>query len=242
MKYVYLVLALLALSLTSVSAQSDFYYYNLDGSPINLNVFDSLVAVRFDPSHREDARAFALEQSLLVDNSDFEFVGNRTHIFRIEPGYSLAQAMSELRSQENVTMVNPVAHNRYGDRWKMSNQLLVTYLQSTDQAQIDSLELVFGLDRAEVLDEKLKAFVLDYNMKTQSDITKIARDYFNTGLCLAVEPAMSFVAYPASLDPYHEFQYQLDNVGVEGGTVDADVDWSESNLHQRALVPILLWR
>lgn len=217
-------------------AQSDYYYYDSDGSHINLNVFDSLVAVRFAPSHGGTAQAFASEQPLLVDNSDFEFIGNRTYVFRVESGYSIAQAMSELRSQESVAMVNPVAYNRYGDRWKMNNRLLVTYLESTSLYEIDSLESVFGLDRAEVIDDSLKAFALDYNQTTQFDITKLARDYFNTGLCLAVEPVITFVAYPASTDPYYPNQYQLDNVGQNGGTLDADIDWSESNLYQRALV------
>ncbi len=232
MRHFILSLLLTLASAAVVSAQSDYYYYDSDGTPIYLDVFDSLVAVRFDPSHGGTAQSFSIEQPMLVDDVEFEFIGNRTHIFRIEPGISLAQAMFGLRLQQDVAMVNPVAYNRYGGRWKMNNQLLVTYNQSSAQYEIDTLEISFGVSRVEVIDDSLRMVVLDYNQTTPFDITKIARDYFNTGLCLAVEPVITFAAYPASNDPYYSLQYQLDNVGQEGGTVDADIDWSESDLYQ----------
>ncbi len=230
---------LIALALSSLTAaQSEFYYYDTDGSPIYLNVFDTLVAVRFSPEHGGSAQAYAIENPLLADEAEIEFIGNRTYIFRVEDGISLSQALSTLRWEEEVTIVNPVAHNRFGDRWKMSNQLLVVYPQELPQATIDSVEQAVGLERVEMISDSLRIVVLEINQVTPHDITKVARDYFQTGFCQSAEPVITLRAYPASNDPFYTHQYQLENVGQEGGTIDADIDWNESNHYNG---PILTW-
>ena len=224
MKHVYLVLALLALSLTSVSAQSDFYYYDLQGNPVYLNPIDTLVAVRLLDGSSSSAQTFAGQQTSLSDALTFSFVGNGTFVFRLEEGFSLASAMAALRADEEVAMVNPVAQNSFGERWTMNNRLLVMYLQSTSQEQSDSLAWAHGLTLAEVIDDSMKLVVLEYNSPTMDDITTICRNYFQSGLCLVVEPEITSKAHAASADPLYANQWQFENTGQTGGTFDADID------------------
>ena len=223
--------AFAALMAGNVAATSDFYFYNIDGSPIYFDVVDTMVAVRIDPASGSNALALAFQSSCLADNENFEYLGNQTHLYRLESGFSLANAMAQLRLNGQVAMVNPVAHNDLGDLWKMNNRLIVIYKQTTTQTQRDSLQSAFGLDLEETIDDSLKVVVLACNQITPYDVTRIARDFFGSGLCLTVEPDVMSRGYAATNDPYYGHQWQFDNVGQDGGTADADVDWSESNLY-----------
>ncbi|MGB5139416.1 MAG: S8 family serine peptidase [Candidatus Zixiibacteriota bacterium] len=231
MKYVLLLLTLLIPAATQSLAQSAFYYYDLEGSPVYLNPIDSLVVVRFTEATSSSAQEFAIEQQTLSDDFAFDFIGNRTFVFRIEAGYSLSAAMSALRLDDEVAMVNPVAQNRFGERWTMSNQIIVTYLQSTTQEQMDSLQLAHGLELAEVIDDSVKLVVLEYDSQTMEDITGICRSFYDTGFCLAVSPEIASKGHPATNDPYYPEQWQLENTGLTGGTYDADIDWPEARLY-----------
>jgi hypothetical protein len=49
-------------------AQSNYWYYNYDGTPLNFEVFNNLVAVRIDPDLPGwNAGQFAIEQECLID-------------------------------------------------------------------------------------------------------------------------------------------------------------------------------
>lgn len=223
----------LALSVIA-TAQPQFYYYGLEGEIIAIDPIDTLVAIRFAEIPTGGAQAFAYEQAMLADDDDFKFIGNRTFVFRIEPGIPLTTVMSFLLLDDEVAMINPVGHNRLGEPWWMNNRLLVTYKQTPTLAELDSLEAAFGVTRVEVIDDSVRVVVLEYNEATDLDITRVARFYYNTGYCLAVEPVIATRGYGASNDPFFHHQWQLENVGQEGGTIDADIDWEESRRFRSA--------
>ncbi len=234
MKHLFSSLIFVILLAGAVVAQPEFFYYGLEGQIIEINPIDTLVAVRFAETATGSAQAFALRQTMLQDDDDYEFVGNRTFVFRLEPGYDLPSVMFALLADEEVAMTNPVGQDSFGNPWWMNNRLLVTYKQDADLAAIDSLESAFGLTRVETIDDSVRVVVLEYNEPTYFDITWLARNYYNTGFCIAVEPEITTQGYPATSDPFFIHQWQLENVGQEGGTIEADIDWEESRRFRSA--------
>lgn len=219
--------AVVALSVAA-TAQSDYFCYNLEGQPVYLNVFDTLVAVRLVDGSGAGAQTLATNHAVLSDGLDFDFIGNQTFVYRLESGYTLDDAMLWLRLDDNVAMVNPVAHNSAGSLWTMNNRLIATFKETATPVEIAALLDQFGLRIAETIDDSLQVFALERDSATAYDITYYARVLWGSGLCIAAEPDITSEGQAASLDPYYHHQWQLENTGQEGGTADADIDWPES--------------
>ncbi len=165
---------------------------------------------------------------MLSDGLDFDFIGNQTFVYRLESGYMLDDAMLWLRLDDNVAMVNSVAHNSAGSLWTMNNRLITTFKETATPVEIAALLDQFGLRIAETIDDSLQVFALERDSAAAYDITYYARVLWGSGLCIAAEPDITSEGQAASLDPYYHHQWQLENTGQEGGTVDADIDWPES--------------
>ncbi|MCX6831175.1 MAG: hypothetical protein NT028_03460 [candidate division Zixibacteria bacterium] len=125
----------------AAQAQSNYWFYNYDGTAINLNVFDDLVAVRIDPSLPSfDARQFAAEHEFLVDTLSVESAPRNFYLYGIKQGHSLTNVMTSLRDEAGVLMVNPVVRDCFSERAKLDNSLCVIYKSTTTPAQMDSLQ------------------------------------------------------------------------------------------------------
>jgi thermitase len=214
----------------AAQAQSNYWYYNYDGTSLNFEVFDNLVAVRIDPNLPSwNAGEFAIEQECLIDTFGVESAPGDFFLFGIEPGYNLNYVMTLLRFEESVLMVNPVVRDNHGDRAKLDNSLSVIYKSTTTPAQIDSLQQAWQLTVREVLDDSaLQIYFLDNDQRTSDDITVLARRYYESGLCLAVEPNLTMKGHYNSNDAYYSEQWPLKNTGQHGGTPGADIDWEIS--------------
>lgn len=219
---------LLVIALAGTSqAQSSYWYYSYDGATLSFNVFNNLVAVRLDPNLSGWlAAGFAIEQEFLIDTFTVDPAPGNFYLYGIEQGYSLNFVMTVLRFDERVLMVNPVVRDSYGDRAKLDNSLSVIYKSTTTPAQRDSLQQAYQLAVREVLDDSaFQIYFLDYNERTSYDITILARQYYQSGLCLAVEPNLTMKGRYNSNDPYYGEQWPLKNTGQNGGTPGADIDW-----------------
>lgn len=206
-------------------AQGDYWFYDRDGTEIELDVYDSLVAVRIDPAAGGFAhQTLAYEHESLEDDFDFEFLPGGFYLFGIEPGYSLEQVMLELRLEEEVFMVNPVIRNEYGKESFLGNRLLVHFNEGTTRSQIDSLNISYGFTLTDSLGTDHVLYLFDYEQETWSDITALACAYYESGFCYVVEPSR-MSTLEALGDPYYGEQWHLRNTGQEDGTPGADIDW-----------------
>lgn len=230
-------LLLVILLAFTAQAESNYWYYNYDGTSLNMDVFDNLVAVRIDPNLPGwSAGQFAIERQCLIDTFAVETAPGGFFLFGIEPGYSLSYAMILLSIEESVLMVNPVIRDSYGDRAKLDNSLSVIYQPTTTPAQIDSLQQAWQMTVREVLnDSAFQIYFLDYNERTSYDITILARKYYESGLCLVVEPNLTMAGRYNSYDPYYGEQWPLKNTGQNGGTPGADIDWEMAELYENPL-------
>jgi hypothetical protein len=166
-----------------------FGSYNSDGSLLKYEVFDTLVSVRMDPLLSGfDPDSFASHHAYLSGVSPRTLTSGGFYTYSIVSGYDLATVMSDLRQEPSVFMVNPVLIVSAG-RGTLDNSLSVIYKNSTSGTEIDSLQVCFGLTASEILNDlAFDIYFLDFNGRTDKDISGIARDYFETGLCLVVEP------------------------------------------------------
>jgi subtilisin family serine protease len=221
----------------AAQAESNYWYYNNDGTALSMEVFDNLVAVRVDPNLPDwDAEHFARDRECLIDSFTIEAAPGNFFLFGIEPGYSLNYAMTLLCLDESVLMVNPVVRDSYGDRAKLDNSLSVIYKPTTTPAQIDSLQQAWQLTVREVLeDSAFQVYFLDHNERTSYDITILAQSYYESGLCLVVEPNLTMVGRYDSDDPYYSEQWPLKNTGQHGGTPGADIDWEIAEQYENPL-------
>jgi hypothetical protein len=148
---------LLVALLSSISqAQSNYWYYNNDGSRLDFQVFDNLVAVRVDPALPGfNAANFAIENACLVDTFTAQPAPGDFYVFGVEPEYDLNSAIGQLLTRPEVRMVNPVVKDEYEDPAKLDNSLSVIYKSSTSQGEIEALQQSFGLTVKRVLDDSV---------------------------------------------------------------------------------------
>jgi hypothetical protein len=219
-------LLVMVLAITS-QGQSDCWYYNYDGTAVNLKVFDNLVTVRIDPNLPSfNARQFAAEHEFLIDTFTVESAPRNFYLFGIEPNHSLSNVVTRLRDEASVLMVNPVVRDEYGERAKLDNSLSVIYKSTTAPAQIDSLQKAWQLTVREILDDiAFQIYHLDANQRKSDDITVLARRYYESGLCISVTPNLTSKMHSSTNDAYYGQQWPLKNTGQNGGTPGADIDW-----------------
>jgi hypothetical protein len=193
MRRLILTLTLVALVPAMAAAQGNYWYYDRNGGILELDVYDSLVEARIDPSHTGFSPVqFAEEHESLVDDFELELLPGNFFLFGITPGYTLEQVMSELRSEEEVFMVNPVIRNIYDMPSYPYNRLLVIFNQGVTDEQICSINEELGLTLTGTQGTDLVLYLLDYEQKTSLDITAMARSYYESGLSRVVEPSTMF--------------------------------------------------
>jgi subtilisin family serine protease len=230
---------LLAMVLAVTSqAESNYWYYSYDGTTLNMDVFDNLVAVRIDPGLPSlNLQGFAIEREYMIDTFAIEPAPGGFYLFGVEPGYNLNYVMTLLRLEEGVMMVNPVVRDSYGDRAKLDNSLSVIYKSTTTPAQIDSLQQAWQLTAREILDDSVfQIYFLDRNEITSDDITVLARGYYESGLCLVVEPNLTMKGHYNTDDAYYSEQWPLKNTGQNGGTPGVDIDWEIAQQYTNAFL------
>ncbi len=227
MKKIIAVMFLLALLAAPLHAQGNYWYYDLDGSPLYFETYTNLVEIRFDPNiPGPNAAEFAIAQPFLSDTFDIEEAPNQFFVFGIETGYDLQDVMSSLRMNDTILMVNPVVRTVYDDRGKLDNSLIITWKPTTTPEQIVSTEHIYSLTVTETFQESLTVtHIVSYNGRYSYDITQLARNLNNTGLCIVAEPNLTYPAHANTNDPYFGEQWQFKNTGQNGGTPGADIDW-----------------
>ena len=76
---------------------AEYFVYNMDGSHIETETIDSLIAVRFDPDASVNSVNFAYSKEYLQDEIEFEFLSGRFTVFEIEAGWDFESVAEQLR-------------------------------------------------------------------------------------------------------------------------------------------------
>jgi hypothetical protein len=209
---------------------SQYWYYNMDGSQIPVQVFDDLVSVSLDSSSGYSAAMYAQLKTYLRDDFEPFPLPSNASSYRIEDGYTLSQVMDSLRSDPKALMVNPVLRSPYDDTTYLPNDFIVRYLDGVTQQQIDALNQQLDVELLRVSEFDSSCCVLGFMQKTSSTVFDICNAYYEAGLCHYSEPNFVFLhCYDAiPNDAYFQYQWSYMNTGANGGTPDADIDMAES--------------
>ncbi|MBD3217558.1 MAG: S8 family serine peptidase [candidate division Zixibacteria bacterium] len=236
MKTVFLLKCLLPLILICGSLSGQYYIYDLDGSYLSLNIFDSLVTVHLDTLAGIGAEGFAYERPYLQDDFDFVYLGDQFIVYGIESGFGLDEVMDELLYDTAVLMVNPVLGSG-SSPYYMNDRLIVKANEGYTAQQIhDILDSndVFIYDS--IWEEDLIYFG-EYSSDIFPSLIMLCNYLYEQGAFQYVVPNCIYTSdFLAGMspepkipqDPYFAEQWHLHNTEQSGGIEDADIDMPEA--------------
>ena len=225
-----IVFILLMININNVSAQY-FYYYN-DNHQIQVDICDTLIAIRLDTMSVQTAEMISQGYDFLKDNFEFMPITGRFKTFSVNPGYNIEQVMTSLRQNEEIFMVNPVIIMRDTIPIYCDNSLIASFDEQVSFSQIESMALSLGLTINRTLDgEDSTVYLIEYRGKTDQNILDICNTLTEMPDCKVAEPDF-FYNYNNLLtepqDPYFNEQWHLHNICQTGGTEDCDIDFPEA--------------
>ena len=161
----FFILALLLYS-TAFADNSTYSYYKSDGELLDIEVFDSLITIRFDTTNIMSPDELAAQYTFLNNDYDFTQLNSDFFVFEITSDHNLSEALTLLRSDSNILMVNPVIKSQNGKAIYLTNQIVARYNPEISLNEIDSINNIFGLSNYDSTDEASPYYFLEFNSAT----------------------------------------------------------------------------
>ncbi len=223
---------LLALFVCELHAQSDYFYYYLNGQQVSAEYNDTLIAIRIDTLINLTCPMVVGMFECLEHGYSNEYIGGGFNTYKLKPGYDLQASMEIIRQHEDMFMVNPVIMKRDTVPLYVNNQIVALFEEGIPYSNIELLAEIYNLVITEIMgDEYPVYYLLEFRGSTDMNILEIANYLSEDPVCRVAHPNFfcdfnNLLVEPQ--DPYFIEQWHLHNTGQSGGTEDADIDFPEA--------------
>jgi len=215
--------------------QEESYYYYSESKKISLPLSTegivvkfkkgtTLIQMRLDVESEPEMAPFSKRQELLSP----EFV-----ILKTQEGVTsevINKLIDRFARKPQVEFVSPI-FNYQGTKMALSDEIIVKFKSTATDTEISELNQKYGatIVKSGVLSEK--GYILKLpQRKSAKDVLNIANTYYKNPIVEYAHPNFLRLLKPVATpdDPYFDEQWNLNNTGQNGWTVDADIDAPEA--------------
>ena len=224
------VILFLTLTITTVNTvlAQDLFYYSR-GEKVPLTLADSEITVKFNasasPSFFQVIKA--AEPTLGLFSPLHPAVCKGFQSIKLEGRPDVKQLVARLKSNESITVVNPVYMIKGKMRAKVYDRFVVQFLPSVPQAEVDALNALHHVEGVSVSKASPNLYTLRVTKLSDLSVLDMANLYHEyPGVEYSLPDFLTEVR-PSSVpnDTYFQNQYYLHNTGVSGADINILPAW-----------------
>jgi subtilisin family serine protease len=232
------------LLLVSTSAARDWFYYDFDGSQVQLALCDSLVTIDLDSAYESG-------KTLMVPGLDPDYTPVPTALgywqYGVEPGYDIDTLLADLRDLDEVDFATPTFQLTEDQVWYVYNELLVSFKESVSPAQIEGIVASYYLEVVTEPTDWYPSYLLRQTEDSPEDVFDLCAELYESGLCHTAFPNIYGVPEPCfePNDTYYDRQWNLHHdasfIGKEGADLDMEAAWDYAEGNDETIIAIIDW-
>ncbi len=210
----------------------EFYYS--DGEKIPLNVSNDSIAVRFKKGISQKNMRSQIETEKEIEPFSKKEVLNEPEfvLLKVKSGIGadrISQIVDRFITKPDVEFVSRVFDQK-GTKMILNKEIIVRFRPSATEKEIDELNSNLGVIVVKKGFLNKSDYILKIPFGVGGDVLRIANTYHDSPIVKFAHPNFIRLLKPqlSPNDQYYNDQWNLNNSGQNGWTVDADIDAPEA--------------